>query len=243
MGREHVERGTPTVHVAAWDPSSHGRDWDSHILKLDAHSSRIAPSSQRRRDGTFVPDRGEKLLSAYPHTTVKETKLAGHPQLLRDGSPREHPDKLPVWKWDHPTDYTTSQQMFFGRQIDGDSLSRPNRHMGAMPRRVSPNIYTTVFGRKPGEPADSPRAMPGQARVATRGAAFVPTLGHWADPPERAVGAPLSVPIKPDEEELYRMKLLEAQARSEQRMRMASIALLNDKLASSGNGGALTARF
>ena len=104
MPHASIERGTPTVHAAAWDPASSGRVWTSKILTLDAHASRIAPSTQRRRDGSFMADRAEKLLSAYPHTTVKETKLAAHPNLLRDGSPRDV-DRLPVWKWDHPTDY------------------------------------------------------------------------------------------------------------------------------------------
>ena len=122
----------------------------------------------------------------------------------------------------------------------GQAAPRPNRHEGAMPRRVSPAIYATVFGRQPGEPAGSPRAMPPQSKVAFRGAAHVPTEGHWADPP-------LSLPVAPEDDE-YRIQLMEAQLRSEQRIRMATLALAADKAAAmkrsaNATSGALTARF
>lgn len=242
MGREvtgHTSTGiTPNVHVAAWDPSSHGRGWDSKILTLDSFSSRIAPSGQRRRDGGFVADRQEKLLSAYPHTTAAQSQLAGHPQLLRDGSPRGQPDHLPVWKWDHQTDYTSTHQMYYPKNNFSaeHELKRPNRHAGAMSRRVSPNIYNTVFNNP-----SSPRAMPPQGFVRTRGAAHVPTEGHWADPPLASFAPSLPAQAAADDE--YRIKLIEAQLRSEERMRRATIALATDKMEAAAKSGSLTARF
>ena len=59
----------------------------------------------------------------------------------------------------------------------------------------------------------------------------------------RTTGTPL-----PTEDD-YRIKLMEAQLRSEQRIRMASVALAADKMAASaakpkaGASGAFTARF
>jgi len=246
--------GTPTVHAPAWDPSSHGRGWDSNILNIDQHTSRIATSTQRWRDGTVVPARAETLLSAAPHTTTRDVKLAGHPQLMRDGSPRNLDDRVVVWKWDNLTpDWTTSQSFVYGNpHMQAGAAARPNRHAGAMPSRVSPAIYATVFGRKPGEPVDSPRAMPPQSKVATRGAAHVPTIGHWADPPARAGASLTSLPKNPDADDEYRLKLLEAQLRSEERLKMAKLALAADVLAIGPNlmpsprramTGALTSRF
>ena len=241
MGRESVERPPPTVHVAAWDPASNGRGWDSKILKLDAYSSRIKPSGQRRRDGAFVADRTEKLLSAYPHSTVAEQMLGGHPQLLRDGSPRGQPDHLPVWKWDHPTEYMSTHRMFYNKNnfAGGSELKRPDRHAGAMPSRVSPNIYNSVFGREYNEPAGSPRAMPSHSFVRSRGGAHVPTESHWADPPLVSVAPAL--PSQQTEDDKFRIQLIEAQLRSEARMQRATLALTLDKI--EANNGAMTARF
>jgi hypothetical protein len=69
-----------------------------------------------------------------------------------------------------------------------------------MPRRVSPHIYATVF------------AMPDAARVATRGGAAVPTLGHWADPPPRSFGVMLRArnPAAAAADEECEIKLMEA---------------------------------
>ena len=244
MGREHVERGTPTLHVAAWDPTCTGREWTSSILKIDGDSSRIAPSSQRRRDGSLMPDRKEKLLSANPHIAIKDPKIE---------SPRAEVKKNHVLNWDHAADYTSSYNMFYTqhRAAGAPALVRPDRHLGAQHQRVTPNMYLAVFNRDPDEPAHSPRALPPWARVKTRGDAHVPTLGHWADPPSRvARGAPLlaSLPSAAAAEEAYRVRILEAQARSEQRMRMAALALVADKMAApappaGSASGALTARF
>ena len=84
-------------------------------------------------------------------------------------------------------------------------------------------------------PEPDPAGRPWRAR----GAAHVPTEGHWADPP-------LSLPVAPEDDE-YRIQLMEAQLRSEQRIRMATLALATDKAAAMKRAnvpsGALTARF
>lgn len=92
--------------------------------------------------------------------------------------------------------------------------------------------------------------MPPQAAVATRGAAAVPTEGHWADPPPRSFESVMLKPPNPAAvaEAEYQLKLMQAQLASEKRMRMAALALAADKLAAVPNGvrdtsGALTARF
>ena len=121
-----------------------------------------------------------------------------------------------------------------------------------MASRVSPGIYASVFGREPNQPAGSPRAMPPQSFVASRGAAAVPTAGHWADPPRTTLGAlPLLAPLPVSaaaaaDEEGFRMKLLEAEMRSEQRIRMATLALAADKLdhrKAAAASGSFSARF
>ena len=131
---------------------------------------------------------------------------------------------------------------------------RPERYgRAAMSRRISPQIYASVFGREPDQPMGSPRAMPPQSKVATRGGAFVPTMGTWADPPPHSFESPMLVPSPrgaalPTEDD-YRLKLMEAQLRSEHRIKMATLALAADKLAVADTAktapasGAFTARF
>ena len=94
-----------------------------------------------------------------------------------------------------------------------------------MPSRITPGVYATVFGRQPGEPPGSPRAMPAQSRVATRGAADVPTSSDWAEPPSPRHALPqLISPRARSTEEEFSMKLLESQIRSEKRMAEAALA-------------------
>ena len=113
-----------------------------------------------------------------------------------------------------------------------------------MPGRVSPNIYASVFNRNPDADPKEPNAMPPHSKVATRGGAYVPTAGHWAEPPLRGHAA--SVPATSAMDTAYKMQLMEAQLRSEERMRKATLAMAADRLAATSLGsasGAHTARF
>jgi hypothetical protein len=226
-------RGTPAAHAAAWDPTSVGRAWTSKYNIIDAHSSRIAYSSQRQRDGSFQPDRKERLLSKGQQPGT----LGPHPQVLRDGSPRHHVHKEHVLQWGHAADYQTTHRNYYanpaGLQAPGgpggsgsgsSAMATSSRHMGAMPRRITPGIYATVFGRVPGEPPGSPRGMPAHSRVATRGAAHVPTAGHWAEPPP-STRPMLASPRVQESEDAYALMLLESQIRSEKRMADAALAM------------------
>lgn len=219
----NADRGTPTVRAAAWDPTSIGRAWTAKYNIIDQHSSRIAYSTQRQRDGTFQPNRKEKLLSKGQQPGT----LGPHPQVLRDGSPRHHIHKEHVLQWGHEPDYQTTQRQYFSNpnslHVPGGPSAVGSRHMGAMPRRVTPAVYATVFGREPGQPPSSPRAMPAASRVATRGAAVVPTAGHWAEPGPKA-GPMLASPRVRESEDEYTRMLLRSQIASERRLADAALA-------------------
>lgn len=106
---------------------------------------------------------------------------------------------------------------------------RATRHEGAMPHRITPGIYATVFMRQPGEPPGSPRAMPAYSKLQTRGAASVPTAGHWAEPPNSTLpGIPTSPRVASaavrQADDAYELMLLQAQIRSEKRIADAAMA-------------------
>ena len=135
---------------------------------------------------------------------------------------------------------------------------RALRHAGAMPHRITPGIYATVFGRQPGEPPGSPRAMPAHSRLLTRGAASVPTAGHWAEPPTSMLpGIPTSPRVASSAvrqaDDDYELMLLQAQIRSEQRIADAAMATAiaikaekepqRKRLEQTATLGSLSARF
>jgi len=221
-------RGTATVHAAGWDPTSIGRGWTSKYNIIDGHSSRISYSDQRHRDGRIRSDRPFNMLSKGTQPGV----LGPHPQILRDGSPRNHIHKEHVLQWGHAADYATTHNMYYSNphsHVGVQRSPRATRHEGAMPHRITPGIYATVFMRQPGEPPGSPRAMPAYSKLQTRGAASVPTAGHWAEPPNSTLpGIPTSPRVASaavrQADDAYELMLLQAQIRSEKRIADAAMA-------------------
>jgi hypothetical protein len=209
---------------------------------LDSHTSRIAQSQQRQRDGAFQ-EREARLRGREMQLGVTQEEVA----RIRESSlsPRAAPDEAKAFgmrkkappgfsneplKWSTPTDYTTTTNSFYPKpmpQAPGSPRLSPRatRYGQVMSRRVTPAIYASVFCREPNEPADSPRAMPPQARVATRGGvpiAGVPTAGYWVNGPITLPA--ISSPRARDSEREYRARLLEAQIRSEKRIAEAARA-------------------
>ena len=137
------------------------------------------------------------------------------------------------------------------------ALVRPDRFPKmARASRLSPGIYATVFERKPDEHPLGAQGMPPYCRLASARGAYVPTLSDWADPPRvvalaanSAVARIAPTPAAATHDD-FRLRLMEAQLRSEQRLRQAALALMADELAkpsasatSAHASGALTARF
>ena len=255
----NADRGTPTVRAAAWDPTSIGRAWTAKYNIIDQHSSRIAYSTQRQRDGTLQPNRKEKLLSKGQQPGT----LGPHPQVLRDGSPRHHIHKEHVLQWGHEPDYQATHGSTLATQtacMCPAGRAPSVRATWVRCRRVTPAVYATVFGREPGQPPSSPRAMPAASRVATRGAAVVPTAGHWAEPGPKT-GPMLASPRVRESEDEYTRMLLRSQIASERRLADAALATAlavkaqrelvrkqyedaaEAKLSEVGGGGSLSARF
>jgi len=231
MGHASADRGTPAVHVAGWDPVAPNRPWTSSYNVISEQSSRIRPSSQRMRDGRFQPNRGDSpMLNVAPH--MKEfrgmSKVAGHPNILRDGSPRQRAEQPAFYSVRGEGEYVTSNQSAFAsRPFTSTGLVRPDRHAGAMPWRVSPHIWETVYMRDGRLPAGDPNALPAGGVVETRGDATVPTRGDWAEP-----GAKLPATQSPrlmQVDNHFAVELLEAKRRSEQRRHAAALALAADR--------------
>lgn len=236
MGHGHVDRGTPTVRAPGWDPTTAGRTWTSRYYTLDSFSSRIAPDSQRMRDGQVREGRAEKLLSK-----PKQWRgLGQHPEKFKDGSPREVHLYISPTNWMQGMDYTSTMRACYqapGGYVPRSPRSetreqRAERYSLAARRRISPAIYYNVYNREPGEAAklpDETMAMPPQSKVSTRGAASTPTRGHWAEPNLPVLGSPrIDTPAASAAEEEYRRELVRARIRSERRLREAALAIALD---------------
>uniref|UniRef100_A0A7S2DLM4 Uncharacterized protein n=1 Tax=Haptolina brevifila TaxID=156173 RepID=A0A7S2DLM4_9EUKA len=229
-------RGTATVHAAAWDPTSANRPWTSDVLMINERSSRVRPSTQRTRDGKFQSPRAEKALSVEPNMKRfqqwihNKDVLQNHPMLMRDGSPRTHVEP-PVFcfKDKHVSEWITTNQNFYARPhtTPAGSSRGIGRHERAIPKRVSPRIYNTVFNRDPHLPDDHAKAMPQAARVATRGGATVPTVGDWMEPDSKL--PPTRSPRLQHVDADLRQQLLEVKVRSELRRTAAALALAADR--------------
>ena len=243
--RNFQRAGTPSVHAAGWDPTSSGRTWSSTYMTIDGRSSRVAPSRQRARDGQVFRDRAETLLMGAEPVRG----LGQHPEIVKDGGPRfPKPNQGTATNpnGDPGCSYVTSYQAFYASPIESVSPTKPDRHNGATRSHLTPNIYAAL-GRE--------KSMPMHVLMASRGNAFTPTLGDWTNPPGFTYnGKAYRMPMPANEED-YSIKMMEAQLRSEQRLRSAAMALAADKIIAEEQraaartitpmhaSGALTARF
>lgn len=181
-------------------------------------------------------DRLETLLSAGPlHSVVRDHKLRPHPAKLKDGSPRDLDEARAKRiangvEMDTETNWTTCHRSAFAppsARYGGSETPAPHsaqRHMGAMPRRVTPHVYVSVFNRDPREPPNAELALPRESHVTTRGAAAVPTKGDWATP-SRIGESVLRSPRLVAQDEALSLELMEAKIRSERRLQNAALAL------------------
>ena len=182
-------RDPPAFHTAAWDPMSNPR-WTALPMMVDGHPklSRVAPSSQRMRDGTLHPDRAEKLLTNPPKYLHK---MHQHPEKLKDGSPRGHATPScfdlgfpPQWQTTSRQSYEMpasnpmggqppagASSSFAGGARDRQSANDgpSNRYASVALSRLSPDVYLSVFNRDAKEPPGSPRHLPIEARTTARG--------------------------------------------------------------------------
>ena len=227
-------------------------------MMVDGHPklSRVAPSSQRMRDGTLHPDRAEKLLTNPPKYLHK---MHQHPEKLKDGSPRGHATPSCFDLGFPPQWQTTSRQSYEmpasnpmggqppagasssfaggGRDRQSANDGPSNRYASVALSRLSPDVYLSVFNRDAKEPPGSPRHLPIEARTTARGSATVPTAPDWAETNlllpsarlARRINPPTRSPRIQAADDQFRMELLEAQVRSEARQMAAKLALAVDK--------------